>query len=38
MALGIGPIATQFITQDATDRTKLITTSRWDAKVTRYNV
>lgn len=37
MALGIGPIATQFLTQDEKDP-KIVTESvRWDAKVTRVN-
>jgi hypothetical protein len=37
MALGVGPIATQFLTQDAKDP-KIVTESvRWDAKVTRVN-
>ena len=37
MALGVGPIATQFLTQDEKDP-KIVTESvRWDAKVTRVN-
>jgi hypothetical protein len=37
MALGIGPIATQFLTQDAKDPTKITESVRWDAKITRIN-
>lgn len=38
MALGIGPVATQFLLQDATDPKKISETTRWDAVVTRVNV
>lgn len=37
MALGVGPVATQFITQDAKDPTKLTESVIWDAKITRVN-
>ena len=37
MQLGLGPVATQFITQDATDPTKTTETVIWEAKVTRVN-
>jgi len=37
MALGVGPVATQFLTQDANDPTKITETGRWDAVVTRVN-
>ena len=37
MALGVGPISTQFLTQDATDPKKVIESVRWDATVTRVN-
>lgn len=37
MALGVGPIAVQWIAQDPNDRTKLIETARMDAVVTSYN-
>jgi len=37
MALGIGPIATSFLTQDATDPTKITESVMWEAKVTRVN-
>ena len=37
MALGIGPVATQFLTQDANDPTKVTESVRWDAHVTRVN-
>jgi hypothetical protein len=37
MALGVGPIATQFLTQDAKDPTIVTESVRWDAKVTRVN-
>jgi len=38
MALGVGPVATQFLTQDANDPTKVTETVRWDAVVTRVNL
>lgn len=38
MALGVGPVATQFIAQDEKDPSKVIETGRWDAVVTRVNV
>lgn len=37
MALGTGPVSTQFLTQDATDPKKVTETGRWDAVVTRFN-
>ena len=37
MAIGIGPIATQFLTQDAKDPAKITESVRWDAKITRVN-
>lgn len=37
MALGVGPIATQFLAQDATDPTKITETVVWEAKVTKVN-
>jgi hypothetical protein len=37
MALGIGPVAVQWIAQDPNDRSKLIETARMDAVVTSYN-
>jgi hypothetical protein len=37
MALGVGPVATQFLTQDATDPTKIEESVVWDAKVTGVN-
>ena len=37
MALGVGPVATQFITQDAKDPTKLDLSPIWTATVTRVN-
>lgn len=37
MALGVGPIAAQFLTQDASDPKKVTESVRWDAKVTRVN-
>jgi hypothetical protein len=37
MALGVGPIATQFLTQDAKDPKIVAESVRWDAKVTRVN-
>ena len=37
MALGIGPVATQFLSQDATDPTKITETVVWNATVTRVN-
>lgn len=37
MALGIGPVAVQWIAQDPNDRTKLIETARMDAVITSYN-
>lgn len=38
MALGIGPVATQFLTQDPKDPSKVTETGRWDAVVTRVNI
>ena len=35
MALGVGPIKTQFLTQDATDPTKVTESVIWDAKITK---
>ena len=37
MALGVGPVATQFLTQSATDPKVINETGRWDAVVTRVN-
>jgi len=37
MALGVGPIATTFLTQDAKDPTLIVETPRWNARVTRVN-
>lgn len=37
MALGVGPIKTQFLTQEATDPTKVTESVIWDAKITRIN-
>lgn len=37
MALGVGPVAVQFLSQDATDPTKITETVIWGAKVTRVN-
>jgi hypothetical protein len=37
MALGVGPIATQFLTQSATDPTKVGESVVWNATVTRVN-
>ena len=37
MALGVGPIKTQFLTQDATDPTKIEESVVWDAKITTVN-
>ena len=37
MALGVGPVATQFLTQSATDPAVITETGRWDAVVTRVN-
>jgi hypothetical protein len=37
MALGIGPVAVSFLTQDATDPKKITESVRWDAVVTRVN-
>lgn len=37
MALSVGPVATQFLTQDATNPEKIEESVRWDAKVTRVN-
>lgn len=36
MALGVGPIKTQFLTQDAKDPTKITESIMWEAKVTKY--
>ena len=38
MALGVGPVSCQFITQDAADPTKITETVIWEALVTRVNV
>jgi len=35
MALGVGPIKTQFLTQDATDLTKITESVIWEAKITK---
>ena len=37
MALGVGPIATQFLTQDAKDPTKVEESVIWNAKITTVN-
>lgn len=37
MALGIGPVATTFLTQDAKDPKIITETPRWNAKITRVN-
>ena len=37
MALGVGPIQTQFLTQDAKDPTKIEESVIWDAKITHVN-
>jgi hypothetical protein len=37
MALGVGPIKTQFLTQDATDPTKITESVIWEAKITGVN-
>jgi len=37
MALGVGPIKTQFLTQDAKDPTKIEESVVWDAKITTVN-
>jgi hypothetical protein len=37
MAMGVGPIATQFLTQDATDPTKIEESIVWNATVTSVN-
>ena len=37
MALGVGPIATQFLTQDAKDPTKIEESVIWNAKITTVN-
>lgn len=37
MALGVGPVATQFLTQDAKDPKIVNESVRWDATVTRVN-
>ena len=37
MALGVGPIATQFLTQDAKDPTIITESVIWEAKVTHVN-
>lgn len=36
MALGVGPIQTQFLTQDATDPTKITESVTWKAKIVSY--
>jgi len=38
MALGVGPVATSFLTQDPQDPKKVTETVQWRAKVSRYNV
>ena len=35
MALGVGPIKTQFLTQDAKDPTKVEESVVWEAKITK---
>lgn len=37
MALGVGPICTQFLTQDANDPTKTTESVIWNAKITHVN-
>jgi hypothetical protein len=37
MALGVGPVAVSFLTQNDADPTKISETGRWDAVVTRVN-
>jgi len=37
MALGVGPIQTQFLTQDAKDPTKITESVVWEAKITTVN-
>ncbi|MEI7507854.1 MAG: hypothetical protein WCJ62_00140 [Flavobacterium sp.] len=37
MALGVGPIKTQFLTQDATDPTKITESVIWEAKITKVS-
>jgi hypothetical protein len=37
MALGVGPIKTQFLTQDAKDPTKIEESVVWEAKITTVN-
>jgi len=37
MQLGLGPVATQFIVQDATDPKKVTESVIWEATVTRVN-
>ena len=37
MALGVGPIQTQFLTQDAKDPTKIEESVIWDARITHVN-
>lgn len=37
MALGVGPIATTFLTQDAKDKKVIAETPRWNARITRVN-
>lgn len=37
-ALGVGPVAVQFLAQDSTDPTKVTETVIWEARVTRVNV
>ena len=37
MALGVGPIATQFLTQDAKDPTKIEESVVWEAKISTVN-
>ena len=38
MALGVGPVATSFLTQDPQDPKKITESVQWRAKVSRYNV
>ena len=38
MALGVGPVATSFLTQDPQDPKKITESVQWRAKVSRYNI
>ena len=38
MALGVGPVATSFLTQDPQDPKKITESVQWRAKVSRYSV